>query len=191
MKRLLVTLLASLLACTSAPASAGWTLGQEIRDFAWIDSDGQRLRLSTLHAPLIVMTMAYTACRKVCGTTTLVLNDIQRKLDAMKIEADFVVVSYDPGNDGPAEWHDYRARRQLNRTNWHFLTGNTTTTQKIARRLDLDFWKYHDHIVHDFRIVLFDAQWRTLSEVDWDHIDRLDEILARLAGPSIPANSND
>jgi len=191
MKRLLVSLLASLLVCMSAPASAGWTLGRDLMDFAWTDSDGQTLRLSTLHSRVIVMTMAYTACRKVCGTTTLVLSDIQRRFDAMKVEADFVVVSYDPGNDGPAEWRDYRTRRQLTRGNWHFLTGNPTVTQKIARRLDLDFWTYHDHIVHDFRIVLFDAQWRTLAEVDWDHIDRVDEILARLSGTSMPANSND
>jgi cytochrome oxidase Cu insertion factor (SCO1/SenC/PrrC family) len=192
MKRQLVSLLASLLlTCTSASASAGWTLGQEFRDFAWVDSDGQPLRLSTLHSPVIVMTMAYTACRKVCGTTTLVLNDMQRRFDAMKIAADFVVVSYDPGNDGPAEWRDYRTRRQLTRANWHFLTGNPAITQKISRRLDLDFWNYHDHIVHDFRIVVFDAQWRTLTEVDWDHIDRVDEIVARLPGASIPANSTD
>ncbi|HUL65755.1 MAG TPA: SCO family protein [Burkholderiaceae bacterium] len=191
MKRLLVSVLASFLACASAPACAGWMLGQELRDFAWIDSDAQPLRLSTLRAPVIVMTMAYTACRKVCGTTTLVLNDIQRRFDAMKIEADFVVVSYDPANDGPAEWRDYRARRQLTRNNWHFLTGNPTITRKIGRRLDLDFWNYHDHIVHDFRIVLFDAQWRALTEVDWDHIDRVDEILARLPASSMPANSTD
>jgi len=183
MNRLLKSLVACLLVLAplaSTTAAARWSLGPDLRNFAWIDSDGGTLRLSTLRAPLIVMTMAYTACRKVCGTTTLVLADIQRKLDAMKVEAEFVVVSYDPSNDGPGDWHDYRARRQLNRTNWHFLTGDASATQKIARGLDLDFWTYHDHLVHDFRIVLFDAHWQVLGEVDWEHIDRVDEVLARL-----------
>ncbi|HTT10784.1 MAG TPA: SCO family protein [Burkholderiaceae bacterium] len=166
MNRPLKYLLALLLAVASATASAGWSLGSDLTDFAWTDSDGRPLRLTALHAPVVVMTMAYTECRKVCGTTTLVLGDIQRRLDAMKVDAEFVVVSYDPGNDGPAEWRDYRARRHLDRGNWHFLTGDTVTTRKIARRLDLDFWTYHDHIVHDFRIVLFDAQWRAIGEVD-------------------------
>jgi cytochrome oxidase Cu insertion factor (SCO1/SenC/PrrC family) len=194
MNRPLKCLLGLLLALVSATASAAWTLGTDVTDFAWTDSDGRPLQLSALRGPLIVMTMAYTACRKVCGTTTLVLGDIQRRLDAMKIDAEFVVVSYDPANDGPAEWREYRTRRQLDRANWHFLTGNVVMTRKIARRLDLDFWTYHDHIVHDFRIVLFDAQWRALGEVDWDHIDRVDAVLARLSGISgsaTPPNSTD
>jgi cytochrome oxidase Cu insertion factor (SCO1/SenC/PrrC family) len=182
MKRLSILLLAAVLTLASASAAARWTLGPDLKEFDWIDSDGRALRLSTLRAPLIVMTMAYTACRKVCGTTTLVLSELQRKLDARGIEADFVVVSYDPGNDGPADWRDYRSRRRLDRANWHFLTGDATTTQKVARKLDLDFWTYHDHIVHDFRIVLFDARWQALGEIDWDHIDRLDAIVARLPG---------
>jgi cytochrome oxidase Cu insertion factor (SCO1/SenC/PrrC family) len=194
MDRPVQCLLGLLLALVSASASAGFALGPDLTDFAWTDSDGKPLRLSALHAPVVVMTMAYTGCRKVCGTTTLVLGDIQHRLEAMKIDADFVIVSYDPGNDGPAEWRDYRARRQLDRANWHFLTGDVRTTHKIARGLDLDFWTYHDHIVHDFRIVLFDAQWRAVAEVDWGHIDRLDAILATLPGisrPATPSNSTD
>ena len=164
---------------TSA-AFAGWTLGADLRGYPWTDSDGQKLQLSAMQSPLIVMTMAYTACRKVCGTTTLVLADIQQRLDAMKIDADVVVVSYDPANDSPADWRDYRNRRKLTRSNWHFLTGDADSTKKVARGLDLDFWTYHDHIVHDFRIVLFDSQWRPLGEIDWAHTDRIESILTPL-----------
>ena len=172
----------ALLWATSAVAA--WTIAPNLRDRAWIDSDGQELRMSSLRSPLIVMTMAYTACRKVCGTTTLVLSDIQRRLDTMKIEADFVVVSYDPANDSPAEWRDYRSRRGLARSNWHFLTGDADTTRTLARGLDLSFWTYHDHIVHDFRILLFDAQWQMVGEVDWAHIDQLESILTKV--PAAP-----
>ena len=49
---------------TSA-AFAGWTLGADLRGYPWTDSDGQKLQLSAMQAPVIVMTMAYTACRKV------------------------------------------------------------------------------------------------------------------------------
>jgi cytochrome oxidase Cu insertion factor (SCO1/SenC/PrrC family) len=130
--------------------------------------------------PLIVMTMAYTTCRRVCSTTTLVLSDIQKRLDAMKIDADFVVVGLDPDNDSPAEWRDYRSRRNLNRANWHFLTGDADSTKKLARGLDVSFWTYHDHIVHDFRIVLFDAQWHLVAEVDWADTGRLEGILSKI-----------
>jgi cytochrome oxidase Cu insertion factor (SCO1/SenC/PrrC family) len=171
-----------LLAALSATAvAAGWTLGPELREHAWLDSDGRELRLSTLRSPLIVMTMAYTACRRVCATTTLTLSEMQKRLDAMKLDADFVVVSYDPQNDSPQQWRDYRSRRNLDRDNWHFLSSDENSTRKLARGLDLSFWIYHDHIVHDFRIVLFDSQWRQVGEVGWTDTDRLDSILTRAA----------
>ena len=128
------------------------------------------------------MTMAYTACRKVCGTTTLVLADLQQRLDALQIEADIVVVSYDPDNDSPAQWREYRARRKLDRANWHFLSGDLRSTRAVARGLDLDFWNYEDHVVHDFRIVLFDAHWQPLAEIDWARTREVDRILAPIAG---------
>jgi len=134
-------------------------------------------------APLVVMTMAYTACRRICSTTALVLSDLQRQLDAMGQPAEFIVVSYDPSNDSPADWQDYRARRGLTRSTWHFLTGDVGATHLLARYLDLDFWSYHDHVVHDFRIVLFDAQWRVVGEVDWSGTGDLPAIL----GKALPA----
>jgi len=174
-------LIAALLAVLSASAGAGgWTLGPDLRDHRWVDSDGGELRLSRLRSPLIVMTMAYTTCRRVCSTTTLVLSDIQKRLEAMKIDADFVVVGLDPENDSPADWRDYRSQHKLNRENWHFLSGDAQSTRKLARGLDLSFWTYHDHIVHDFRIVLFDAQWQQVGEVNWADTDRLESILAKL-----------
>ncbi len=171
---------AALASLWASAAVAGWTLGPNLRNHPWTDSNGQELRLSTLRSPLIVMTMAYTACRKVCGMTTLVLSDIQKRLDAMRIDADFVIVSYDPASDSPAEWRDYRLHRNLTRDNWHFLSGDADTTKKLARGLDLNFWTDHDHIIHDFRIILFDTKWRALGEVDWAHIDRLESVLAPL-----------
>lgn len=178
--RVAAVLVVAFVALLSATSACAWTVSPGLRSQSYTDSDGRPLRLADLHAPWVVMTMAYTACRKVCGTTTLVLGEIQKRLDAMGLNADFVVVSYDPTNDSPADWQAYRARRSLTRGNWHFLTADAAATRAIARGLDLTFWTYHDHIVHDFRIVVFDAQWRALGEVDWSGIDRLDQILGEV-----------
>jgi cytochrome oxidase Cu insertion factor (SCO1/SenC/PrrC family) len=180
MHRLFLAIGATVLALACSAAAARWAMAPALRDVAWTDSDGRSLRLADLQALLYVVSMAYTACRKVCGTTTLVLSEIQRRLDARAIDAQFVVVSYDPANDSPAQWREYRARRSLLHKNWHFLTGSEPATRNIARHLDLDFWSYHDHLVHDFRIVLFDAQWQAVGEVDWEHIDALDAVLRAL-----------
>jgi cytochrome oxidase Cu insertion factor (SCO1/SenC/PrrC family) len=171
--------LAALFVCAWPAAATPWYLPPELSQRTFVESDGKELRLSEVGSPLVVMTMAYAACQKVCSNTTLVLADIQRRLDAMGQRAEFIVVSYDPHNDTPADWQDYRRRRGLGRANWHFLTGDPESTRSLARHLDLDFWTYHEHIVHDFRIVLFDSRWKVIDEVDWSRIDRLPEILRR------------
>jgi protein SCO1 len=168
----------SAIAC--AAGAAGSSLAPELRERQFTDSDGRVFRLSTLQGPLIVMSMAYGNCRKVCKTTTLTLGEIQKRLDQMNAKADFVIVSYDPIHDTPAEWSDWRARRHLERSNWHFLSGDPDSTRQIARDLDLNFWNYDDHIVHDFRIVLFDARWQWLGDIDEAQRDDLGQVLARL-----------
>jgi cytochrome oxidase Cu insertion factor (SCO1/SenC/PrrC family) len=176
-RHLAALLIAAALVGPRLAAAAPWSLPPDLRSQQWLDSDRQIFSLSMVQAPIVVMTMAYTACRRICSTTALVLSDLQQRLDTAGQPAEFIIVSYDPSNDSPADWRDYRTRRGLTRSTWHFLTGETAATRLLARYLDLDFWSYHDHIVHDFRIVLFDARWRVLGEVDWSSTDKLADIL--------------
>lgn len=167
----------------AAHAAAVSALPNDLRTTAWQDSDGASFRLVDTQAPLVVLTMSYTACKRVCSSTALVLADLQKRLDAAQRSAEFVVVSFDPQNDSPQQWREYRARRGLTRANWHFLSGDAVATKKLARLLDLDFWDYHGHIVHDFRIVVLDARGQVITEVDWQHMD---ELPARLGLDGVP-----
>ena len=178
--------LAAVMSYPAIAAAAAWSLPADMRQRTWVESNGRDFRLADVGSPLVVMTMAYTACKKICSNTSLVLGEIQRRFDEMKQPAEFVVVSYDPRNDSPADWQDYRRRRGLQRATWHFLTGDAVSTRALARQLDLDFWTYHEHIVHDFRIVLFDSHWNVIGEVDWSSVDRLPEILRQSVATTRP-----
>lgn len=153
------------------------SLPADLRSTAWTADDGRAFQLSQLRAPWVVMTMSYTACRRTCSATSVVLQEIEKRLAEMGQPAEFVVVSYDPDNDSPAAWAEYRRKRSLTHANWHFLSGSAPATRRLARLLDLDYWSYHGHIVHDFRIVLFDAQWRLVLDLPWDQVDRLPVLL--------------
>lgn len=124
--------------CSGAMAMST-DLPQMLRQARWTDSNGATLQLASVRAPWVVMTMAYTACRRTCSTSTLVLADIQRQLDLIDQRADFVIVSFDPANDSPQAWDDYRRKRGLVRDNWHFLSGGAGDTQRLARILDVDY----------------------------------------------------
>jgi cytochrome oxidase Cu insertion factor (SCO1/SenC/PrrC family) len=156
-------------AAAGAPASAARL---EQLPQQWRDDDGKAAAFADWAGHRIVLTMAYVECRKFCPTTLANLQRLQRQLDARGETADFVVVGYDPLADSPAAWHRYRARHGLQRANWHFLSGSRDDTERLARQLGFGFWKYDDHVVHDSRVVVFDAHGALKAEAgpgttDW------------------------
>jgi cytochrome oxidase Cu insertion factor (SCO1/SenC/PrrC family) len=132
----------------------------------WRDDGGGVATFADWAGQRIVLTMAYVDCRRICPATMGTLKRLQRELDARGESAEFVVVGYDPQTDGPAAWHRYRARHGLLRANWHFLSGSRGDTEQFARQLGFGFWKYDDHVVHDARIVVFDAHGVLHAEAD-------------------------
>ena len=123
----------------------------------WRDDRAHDVTLTGLRGHRVVLTMAYAACHRICPITIDELKRMQRVLDARGEIVDFVIVSYDPKNDSPAAWHQYRLSRGLNRDNWHFLSGSQTATEQLAHQLGFPFWKYEEHVMHESRAVLFDS----------------------------------
>jgi cytochrome oxidase Cu insertion factor (SCO1/SenC/PrrC family) len=137
----------------------------------WTDDGGRRLSLPDLRGSTVIITMAYTNCRRTCSTTMLRLQEIQRVLDAKGKSAEFVIVSYDPDNDDAAAWTQFRKNRNLTRPNWHFLTGTKPDTRRTAGLLGLDFWSYDSHILHDFNIVVLNEQGALDRQIGFEPVD--------------------
>ncbi len=124
----------------------------------WRDDLGQAFDLHSLQGRTVVLTMAYATCHRVCPVTIRDLQQLQQDFDRLGLEAEFIVVGYDPDADDPAAWHQYRRSRHLTRDNWHFLVGTRADVQRIARQLGFEFWKMDEHVIHDSRIVRFDER---------------------------------
>jgi protein SCO1/2 len=132
----------------------------------WLDDQARVYRLEELRGTPTVVTMAYGACRRVCSTSLRVLERLQALADERHTTVNIVVVGLDPGQDRPADWAEYRAERKLNRPNWQFLSGDEASTRHLASRLGVRYWRYGEHTMHDFRIVLLSAQGLTVRSMD-------------------------
>ncbi len=132
----------------------------------WRDDSGRTLELATLRGQRIVLTMAYTACRRTCPLTMERLQQLQSALDARATAAQFLIVGFDPRSDRPDDWHRYRLDRHLLRDNWHFLTGSREDTERLARLLGFEYWRYDEHVMHDFRIVALRADGELQAVID-------------------------
>jgi cytochrome oxidase Cu insertion factor (SCO1/SenC/PrrC family) len=137
----------------------------------WTDDGGQSVTLDQWRGKPVLITMAYSNCRKICSVSMKKLEEFQKTLDERGQEAEIVVVSYDPVNDTPQAWRDYRSNRGLNRKNWHFLAGTERDTMRFAKLLGLDaYWSYHGHILHDFRISILDQNGVITRQVEWQDL---------------------
>jgi protein SCO1 len=166
-------------ACVSVSATE-FLLDSRILAAPWRDNAGKSLSLVQLTGKPLVMTMGYAACRKTCSTTLLVLKEIQKSFEAKGREAEFVVVTYAPDADTPKAWTEYRKSRDLARPNWHFLSGTAADTRRVANMLDLNYWSYDEHVMHDFRVVIFDADGKFSREIRWPDLAKLDAIISQL-----------
>ena len=158
----------------------GWVTGAWSQDLLrsdgrWLDDQAQGYRLEALHGTPTVLTMAYGACRRVCSTSLRMLETLQSVADQRHIALNFVVVGIDPGQDRPADWADFRAERKLTRTNWQFLTGDEQSVRHMANRLGVRYWRYGEHTMHDFKIVLLSVDGKVVRS-----IDRFDQDVAVL-----------
>lgn len=133
---------------------------------SWLDDRSQVFRLDGLRGMPAVVTMAYGACRRVCSTSLRMLEQLQARADAQHTAVNFVVIGLDPQEDRPKDWADYRVDHRLARSNWVFLSGDEASTRSLANRLGVRYWRYGEHLVHDFKIVLLSPQGRPIRSID-------------------------
>jgi len=119
---------------------------------------GKALHLAEWTGKPMILTMEYSNCRFMCSTTFTQLKEVQAVADKKKIDIDFVIISLDPDNDTPEAWQQYRKTKDIERDNWHLLTGSKATTKEIASLIGIKYWSMDENILHDFKVVRLNAK---------------------------------
>jgi cytochrome oxidase Cu insertion factor (SCO1/SenC/PrrC family) len=142
----------------------------------WTDDQGKPVSLSQWQGKQVIITMAYSTCRKTCPLTLAKLLQIQHVLDQRKLEAEIVVISYDP-IDTWQNWAEYRNAHNLHRNNWHFLIGSPENTKTVAQLLGMDYWLYDEHVMHNYTIVRLGPNGDVVKTLGWDNKEQLESFL--------------
>jgi protein SCO1/2 len=111
------------------------------------------------------MAMEFSECRFICSTSLRKLQEVHAEATRRKLDIEFVLVSLDPKNDTPAAWQKYRKARDLPHTNWTFLTGSRQATDRMVQALDVHWWYYDEHIMHDLKIVRLAPNGKIVGEM--------------------------
>ena len=138
----------------------------------WTEDSGQQVQLSKWDGTASIVAMAYTECTRICNATLHRLEQAQALADQTQTKVNFIVLSFDPSIDNPASWTYYRKKHHLTeRSNWHFLTGSSAATKRLAHQLGIQYWMDEDHVMHDLRILYINPDGSIKTYLDWDHQD--------------------
>lgn len=144
--------------------------------YSFINDKNETVHLSEWRGKPLILTMEYSNCRFMCTTTFYKLKAIQIAADQKKINIDFMIISLDPKNDTPETWRQYRISQNLERSNWHLLTGTEATTKEFANLIGIKYWYMDEHILHDFKIVRLNAKGEVEKSIT-NYDDKPDSLL--------------
>lgn len=136
---------------------------------------------------IIVTGYIFTNCPDICPLTTNNMRLIQEKLKKENIQnVQFVSISFDPIEDRPSILKDYTKVRNLDLSNWQFLTGEKKIIDSLIKKAGivvipsdstlLDGRRKIYYYVHTDRIQLFDKEGKVRKNYPGSKIN-VDEIV--------------
>ncbi len=137
---------------------------------------------------IVVMNYIFTNCPDICPLSTNNMRLIQEKLKKEKINnVEFVSLSFDPEVDSPDALRKFAGIRNLDLSNWTFLTGDKSVTDAVIKKVgvmavpnDSTVFKNGRKIyyfIHTDRIQLIDVEGKTRKNYKGSTIN-VDEIVA-------------
>ncbi len=136
---------------------------------------------------LAIVGYIFTNCPDICPLTTNNMRLIQARLKKEKINnVQFVSISFDPQQDKPEVLKKFAEIRNLDLSNWTFLTGPKATIDSLMNRIGImavvgDSTVFKDgrkiyYYVHTDRIQLFDTEGKILYNYKGSNVN-IDEVV--------------
>lgn len=136
---------------------------------------------------VVVVNYIFTNCPDICPLSTNNMRLIQERVKKEKIEnIQFASLSFDPEFDAPEILAKFAAIRNLDLSNWAFLTGNKSTIDSITKKVRVmavvgDSTVFKDgrkiyYYIHTDRIQLIDTEGKIRKNYKGSEIN-IDEIV--------------
>lgn len=141
-------------------------------DYQLLDSDSNNVIFPKyLEGKITIAGYIFTNCPDICPLTTNNMRLIQEQLNSDNLnDVQFVSISFDPETDKPSVLKKFAEIRDLNLTNWKFLTGSKSTIDNLMSKVGVlaivgdstvfDNGETIYYYIHTDRIQLIDEEGR-------------------------------
>jgi protein SCO1/2 len=142
-------------------------IGQPLGDYTFRNTDGQSFRLQELAGRPMIVSMIYTSCYHICPMIT---KNIEEKV-AIAREAfgddkfSVVTIGFDWRVDTAEQMRIYASSRNIDQTNWHFLSGDARAIETIANDIGFHFIASAKGFDHLSQTTIVDASGNVYRQV--------------------------
>ncbi|HEX2866034.1 MAG TPA: SCO family protein [Ignavibacteriales bacterium] len=156
--------------------------------YVFLTQDSSRVVFpQNVKGKVVVLGLIFTHCPDICPLITNNMERIQKEAKKEGInDISFVSISFDPLRDRPSVLKEYADVREIDTSNWVFLTGRQSEIDSLKKQLhyvsiagDTTYSESGEpsyFFVHTDRITLMDKEGRTRQEYKGSSLN-VDEVM--------------
>lgn len=150
-----------------ALASSRDAIGKQLSNHTLRDTNGQPFRLHALRGKPLIVSMIYTSCHHVCPIITKSLESTVAIAREALGEESFTVatVGFDWQIDTPEQMRVYQASRNIDYSEWHFLSGDQYSVEALAEEVGFQYFASAKGFDHLSQTTIIDAEGRIYRQV--------------------------
>jgi len=142
-------------------------VGQTLGDYDFLDGSGHRIALDSLRGKPLVISLIYTSCYHICPTVTTNLEKTVRIAREALGDDSFSVltIGFDTRNDTPDRMRLFARQRNIDLSNWHFVSASAGTMEQLANDVGFRYFPSAKGFDHLIQATLVDARGKVYRQI--------------------------
>jgi protein SCO1/2 len=142
-------------------------IGQGVGDYTFLDGKGKQVTLESLRGKPVVISLIYTSCYHICPTVTTNLAKVVKiGRDALGNDSFSVLtIGFDTKSDTPDRMRVFAAQRNLDISNWHFLSSDAETMQRLSADVGFSYFSSPKGFDHMIQATVLDGEGKVYRQI--------------------------
>jgi protein SCO1/2 len=142
-------------------------IGQGFGEYTCLDGKGKQVTLESLRGKPVVISLIYTSCYHICPTVTTNLAKVVKiGRDALGNDSFSVLtIGFDTKSDTPDRMRVFAAQRNLDISNWHFLSSDAETMQRLSADVGFSYFSSPKGFDHMIQATVLDGEGKVYRQI--------------------------
>jgi protein SCO1/2 len=142
-------------------------IGHGIDDYTFLDGNGKQVTLESLRGKPVIISLIYTSCYHICPTvTTNLARVVNIARDALGDDSFSVLtIGFDTPVDTPDRMRVFAAQRNIDISNWHFVSADADTMQHLASDVGFSYFSTPKGFDHMIQATVLDSEGKVYRQI--------------------------